>query len=294
MKEPVFTGTATAMVTPFSDGVIDFSALDRLLTLQLKAEIDALVITGTTGEASTLTEQEKASLWSHCVRFTNGGRPVIAGIGTNCTEQSLQLAKLAQDCGIDALLAVTPYYNKCTQEGLVAHYTAIADATELPLIVYNVPSRTGVNLLPETCQKLSKHPRINGIKEASGSLAQLIRTRALCGNQLHIWSGNDELLTAAICAGANGVISVASNIRPKAVRAMAQAALNSDCKTAATMQCRYQPLFDALFCEVNPIPVKAALYSMGLCSDEARAPLSKLSLSSKGALYSALRTCPEL
>lgn len=292
MKKPIFTGAATALVTPFADGRIDLAAYDRLLETQ--RDVQALVVTGTTGEASTLTDTEKVTLWKHTADRKPVGCKVIAGVGTNCTAASVRLAQAAQDCGVDALLAVTPYYNKCTQQGLIEHYRTIADATELPLLLYNVPSRTGVNLLPETCLALSAHPRINGVKEASGDLRQAAAIRERCGDALHVWSGNDDQTAAIIALGGKGVISVLSNVRPKAVAALTKAALSGDCDTAAALQARYLPLIDALFSEVNPIPVKAALHAMRLCGETLRLPLTPLSEEKRASLRAALLACPEL
>lgn len=277
MREPVFRGAATALVTPFCGGEIDFSALDRLLACQLDAHIPALVVTGTTGEASTLSTEEKEALWRHCVGFVGGQAVVIAGVGTNCTQTSAELADLARRCGVDALLAVTPYYNKCTQEGLIAHYTAIAEAGDLPLIAYNVPSRTGVDLRAETCLALSRHPNIVGVKEASGSMSRAAEILHLCGTDFSLWSGNDDVITATMALGGQGVISVLSNVCPKAVVQMTQSALDGDFQTSAALQLRYLPLIRALFSEVNPIPVKAALHECGICGDEVRLPLTRIS-----------------
>ena len=292
LKKPIFSGVATALVTPFSDGKLDLAAYDCLLETQ--HDVQALVVTGTTGESPTLTGAEKAALWRHTAQRKHGGCKVIAGVGTNCTADSVRQARIARDCGVDALLAVTPYYNKCTQAGLIEHYSAIADATELPLLLYNVPSRTGVNLLPETCKILSEHPSINGVKEAGGDLKQVAAIRELCGDALNIWSGNDDQTAAVMALGGRGVISVLSNVRPKAAAALTAAAQAGDDATAAALQARYLPLIAALFSEVNPIPVKAALQAMGLCSEELRLPLTPISAGNRAALHAALLACPEL
>lgn len=294
MKQPLFTGVATAVVTPFADHGLDFAAFDRMLDAQLAAKTDAVVVCGTTGEASTLTREEKIALWKHAVAYLNGRMKVIAGTGTNDTAASMQLSKIAAEQGVDGLLAVTPYYNKCSQEGLLRHYTEIADATSLPLITYNVPSRTGVNLLPETCAKLAEHPKIVGIKEASGSISQVAKIRMLCGSDFHIWSGNDDQVTAMMSLGACGVISVLSNIRPKAVKMLTEACLCGDYETASELQTRYLPLIDALFSDVNPIPVKAAMGVLGICKEELRLPLTPLSEEKRTKLHAALLTCPEV
>lgn len=293
MKDPVFTGAATAVVTPFRDGAIDFSALERILAQQLEADIQAIVVCGTTGEASTLTPEERTLLISRTVAFCGGRCKVIAGVGTNCTEQSVRYAKQAEKCGADALLAVTPYYNKCSQEGLAVHYFTIANATSLPLIVYNVPSRTGVNLSAETCARLSRHPRINGVKEASGNISQVAHIRALCADELNLWSGNDDQITATMALGGKGVISVLSNVRPHAAVRIAECCLNGDFTQAARLQCAYLPLIDALFSDVNPIAVKAALEELGLCSQELRLPLTPLCEEKRAALRTALLHCTD-
>ena len=289
MKAPIFRGVATALVTPFSDGDIDFPALDRLLALQIDAGIPALVITGTTGEASTLTKEEKAQLWMHCVDFADGSCKIIAGIGTNCTKASIELAQSAEVCGVDALLAVTPYYNRCTQRGLISHYTAIADSTSLPLITYNVPARTGIDMSVESCKLLSKHPRINGIKEAGGNLSKIAHILADSG--MYLWSGNDHQIVAAMSMGAIGVISVLSNLCPDAVRRITEECEQSNYAEASKLQLSYLPLIDQLFSEVNPIPIKAALSAKGLCKNELRMPLTPLSVSAQISLYEAMEQC---
>ena len=228
MNEPLFRGAATAVVTPFCENRIDMAAFDRILEMQLAAKIDAIVVCGTSGEASTLTVEEKTALWQHAANYLGGRAKLIAGIGTNDTRTSVALARLAKESGADGLLAVTPYYNKCSQEGLARHYEMIAEATDLPLITYNVPSRTGVDLKPETCARLMRNERINGIKEASGSITRMAKLRSLCGASFAVWSGNDDQIVAMMALGACGVISVLSNIRPRAVKAMTDACLCGD------------------------------------------------------------------
>lgn len=293
MKEAIFTGVATALVTPFRDGALDFSALEALLERQLEAGIPALVVCGTTGEAATLTREERLELFRFCSRVLGGRAKLIAGVGTNSTGQSVKNARDAAQCGADALLAVTPYYNKGTQAGLIAHYRALADATELPLIVYNVPSRTGVDLLPETCQKLAAHPCINGIKEASGRLSRIFDHYAFASRGWNVWTGNDDQLVPSIRLGSRGVISVLSNICPAAVQRAAQEALSGSYDTAAQLQHALEPLTQALFCEVNPIPVKYALSCMGLCRNELRLPLTPLSKEHEVLLCEAMSRCPD-
>lgn len=293
MKAPVFLGVATALVTPFYHQVVDYSAFDRLMDLQLEAQIPALVVCGTTGESSTLNTDEKINLFNHAVKYTAGRAKIIAGIGTNDTSKSIVLAKLAEQCGVDALLAVTPYYNKCTQDGLISHYSAISDATELPLIVYNVPSRTGLNLLPETWEKLSAIPKIEGLKEASGNISQIAKSISMSHNSAVIWSGNDDQIVPVMSLGGKGVISVLSNIRPHAVQKMVRLCLSGNYPEAAKIQLKYLPLIDALFSEVNPIPVKAALANMGICKEESRLPLTMMNKEKREKLFAELNDLPD-
>lgn len=294
MNEPLFRGAATAVVTPFYENQIDMAAFDRILEMQLAAKIDAIVVCGTSGEASTLTVEEKTALWQHAANYLGGRVKLIAGIGTNDTRTSVALARLAKESGADGLLAVTPYYNKCSQEGLARHYEMIAEATDLPLITYNVPSRTGVDLKPETCARLMRNDRINGVKEASGSITRMAKLRSLCGASFAVWSGNDDQIVAMMALGACGVISVLSNIRPRAVKAMTDACLCGDIQTASKLQIDYLPLIEALFSDVNPIPVKAAMAALGICREEVRLPLSPISEEARTRLHAALLTCPEL
>ncbi len=289
MKEPVFLGTATALVTPFDHEGIDFGSLDLMLRKQLDAKIPALVICGTTGEGSTLSKEEKAQLWMHCVHYADGACKIIAGIGTNNTQAAVDLAQTAERCGVDGLLAVTPYYNKCTQEGLIAHYLAIAKASTLPLITYNVPSRTGMAMSTESCRKLSTHPRVNGIKDAGGNISQTARLCALPNS--YLWSGNDDQIVPIMSLGGCGVISVLSNLCPEIVKAMTELCLSGQYKRAAELQLQYLPLIEALFYEVNPIPIKAALASQGLCRDILRLPLTPLSQEGRQKLFDAMERC---
>lgn len=294
VKKPVFLGAATAIVTPFCGGRLDLPTFEALLRQQLAAGIPALVVTGTTGEASTLTQEEKETLWRLAVEIAGGAAVIIAGVGTNNTAQSAALAKAAERCGVDALLAVTPYYNKATQEGLYRHYLAIADASALPLILYNVPSRTGVTLEPETCRRLAQHERIAGLKEAGGDLTKLARIRRLCGDELPIWCGNDDQIVPAMALAACGIISVLSNVRPQLVKRICDYALAGRFVEAAALQINALPLIDALFSEVNPIPVKAALAAEGLCRDELRLPLTPMSDEKRPPLQAALLAIPEI
>lgn len=286
MKNPVFRGTATALVTPFVHGKIDEYAYTHLLDRQRIAQIAAVVVCGTTGEASTLSRDERRALYG----LTAQKCKWIAGIGTNSTYVSTELAKEAADYGADALLAVTPYYNKCTQDGLIRHYTSIADSTKLPLILYNVPSRTGVNISPETCQILCTHENINGIKEASGSISAVAKIRALCGTDFNIWTGNDDQIVPTMSLGGKGVISVLSNLCPNKVNAISKACLKGEYELASRLQCKAYPLIEALFSEVNPIPVKAAMAEWKLCNNEIRLPLTAMTKDKKDRLMSIIST----
>ena len=270
MKTPVFTGTCTALITPFrTSGTIDYSAFARQIDRQIEAGIDALCVCGTTGESSALTVQEHIHLVDFCVSHVAGRCPVIAGSGSNDTAAALYLCQHAQESGADALLVVTPYYNKTTQTGLVKHYEYLADRVDLPIILYNVPSRTGLCFTAETYRILSQHPNINGIKEASGDFSLLADTLALCGDDLNIWSGNDDHTVPMMAMGAKGLISVVSNLIPGPMTEMTHANPNK----ARDLQIYYAPLIRALFSQVNPVPVKAAMKLAGLDSGTLRMPL---------------------
>ena len=273
MKEILFTGSGVAMVTPFAHGTVNFPALGRMIDRQIESGTDALIICGTTGEAATMTPKERLDTIAFCVDRTAGRIPVIAGTGANDTRIARENALAAEGLGVDGLLIVTPYYNKATQQGLLRHYKTIADAVSTPIILYNVPSRTGVNILPETCAELAQHPNMAGIKEASGNFSQIQKIRNLCPAGFAIWSGNDEE-TAAICMlGGSGVISVAANILPAEMHRLTRLCLTNDFAAAGRLQLKLKPLCDALFCEVNPIPVKTALNLIGLEAGELRLPL---------------------
>ncbi len=273
MKHPIFTGLGTAIITPFSRETVDYPALRRLLDFQLEGGADAIIVCGTTGEASTMSYHERMRVIETAVDHVAGRVPVIAGSGSNSTENAATLSRDAIRAGADGLLAVTPYYNKATQEGLLRHYRLLADSVERPLILYNVPSRTGVNILPETYAKLAEHPNIVGTKEANGDLAALQRTRNLCPEDFSVWSGNDGD-TVPVCAfGGAGVISVASNIIPREMGELVHLCLAGNFAAAGKLQLKLQPLFDVLFCEVNPIPVKTALNLMGMGAGDLRLPL---------------------
>lgn len=274
MKTPLFRGTCTALVTPFRDTGIDYEALDQLLDIQLEAGVEALVICGTTGEAATLEPEETLALIAHCVRYCGGKTKLIAGTGGNNTRKAAKTAKEAAALGVDGLLCVTPYYNKCTQAGLIAHYQEIAAATELPMILYNVPSRTHVDIAPETCAELAKLPTVNGIKEANPDVGRVLTIRELCGPDFPIYCGNDDRILPFMACGALGVVSVLSNLRPKAVKELTDACLRGEFARALSLQEAQQPLIEALFSQVNPIPIKAALQISGLDAGLCRLPLT--------------------
>ena len=277
-KKLPFTGLCTAMVTPFSpDGSsVDRDALVRMTERQIEGGADALLFLGTTGEAPTVNDEERADLLSLAVGTVGGAIPVIAGCGSNDTSRAVSHAKAAEAAGCDGLLAVTPYYNKGTSEGVVRHFEAIADAADLPLILYNVPGRTGSDLSVSLCRRLSEHPRIVGIKEASGDIRRCARLIADCGEAFAVWAGNDSEAAAVMALGGSGVFSVASNLFPEAVKEMCRRMETGDLSGAARIQLALLPLIDALFSEVNPVPVKTACAMLGLCSPALRLPLSAM------------------
>lgn len=289
MKTPLFTGSSVAIVTPMhADGSVHYAKLTELIELQIAAGIASITICGTTGESATLTDHERIAVISHCVRTVNGRIPVIAGTGSNQTAHTLRLSQEAKKAGADGLLLVTPYYNKCSATGLIRHYLSVADSVELPIIVYNVPSRTGVSMNAEIYRQLSRHPLINGVKEASGSTDLVLRTLDACGDELNIWSGNDGQIVPIMALGGKGVISVLANLCPEVTAELTAACLRGDYETAASMQKHYMALIDALFCEVNPIPVKTAMNLMGLGVGPLRMPLCQLDDGKKEQLMSAL------
>ncbi len=269
----IFKGAATALITPMNANGIDYDSLAKLLDWQLEQGINALVIAGTTGEGSTLTDPEHEKVIEFSVKRVAGRCPVVASTGSNDTAHAIYLTKFACDAGADGILAVTPYYNKATQNGLVKMYTAIADASTKPLILYNVPSRTGVNIEPETYAKLADHPMISGIKEANGNISKIVQTAQLVGDKLDIYSGNDDQIVPILSMGGKGVISVLSNPAPKKTVEICDRFFAGDVKGAAALQCEMLPLINALFSEVNPIPVKAAMAAMGFCENYLRLPL---------------------
>ena len=273
MRDTIFTGSGVAIVTPFLHGAVNYPALGRLIDRQLAGGTDAVIICGTTGEAATMTLKERMETIAYCVDRVSGRIPVIAGTGANDTRTARENSLAAERLGVDGLLVVTPYYNKATQQGLLRHYKTIADSVDTPVILYNVPARTGVNILPETYAELALHPNIAGVKEAGGSFSQIQRTRSLCPPDFAIWSGNDDE-TAAICMlGGVGVISVAANVLPAQMHELTALCLANNFAAAGKLQLKLKPICDALFCEVNPIPVKTALNLMGLEAGELRLPL---------------------
>ena len=277
MKRTLFTGAGVAIVTPFDDaGKINFNELGKIIDNQISEGTDAIIITGTTGESATLTDEEHKAAIKFAVEHVNKKIPVIAGTGSNDTDYAIQLSQYAEEVGADGLLLVTPYYNKCTQKGLIAHYTKIADAVNIPMIVYNVPSRTGVNIKPETYAELCKHKNIVAAKEANGDLSSIVRTRRLCGDDLAIYSGNDDQIIPILSVGGKGVISVLSNVAPKDTHLICQLYFEGKVEAAAKLQIDYSDLIDALFCEVNPIPVKVAMKILGWNVGNVRMPLSEI------------------
>ena len=286
---PIFMGAATALITPLTAAGVDYDRFGKLIDWQIAEGIDALVIAGTTGEGSTLTDEEHRAVLKYSVERVAGRVPVIAGTGSNETDYAISLTKYACDIGADAMLVVTPYYNKATQNGLVRMYTAIADASTKPLILYNVPSRTGVNIEPSTYAALADHPMIAAIKEANGNISKIVETAALVGDKLDIYSGNDDQVTPILALGGKGVISVLSNVMPKATSEMCHRWFRGDIEGSRKMQFDYLPLINALFSEVNPIPVKAAMAAMGWCENFLRLPLTEMEEAHAEKLYALMR-----
>lgn len=290
MKKTVFTGAATAIVTPMKkDGSVDYDAFGRLIDWQISEGIDAIVAAGTTGEGSTLSDEEHREVVKFTVDKVNKRVPVIAGTGSNDIAYAIDLTKYSCDVGADAMLVVTPYYNKATQNGLIKSFTAIADASTKPIILYNVPSRTGCNLLPETCAVLAEHENISAIKEASGNISQIAKTASLTQGKLDIYSGNDDQIVPVLSLGGKGVISVLSNILPKETSQMCHAYFRGETETSMKMQLEYLELIDALFCEVNPIPVKAATAKMGYGEDVLRLPLTSMEDAHREKLFALMK-----
>lgn len=287
-KSPIFRGAATALITPFRDGRIDFDAFGRLIEFQIGNGINALVVAGTTGEASTLTDEEHKQLLKFAVEKVAGRVPVIAGTGSNDTRHAAELSRFACDCGCDALLLVTPYYNRASDEGLIQSYRKIADSVYRPIILYNVPSRTGIKLTIPVYRALAEHPNIVAVKEASGDLGAVAQLAAACGDRLAIYSGNDDVTVPVMSLGGLGTISVLSNLMPKETAAMCHKYLAGDARGAAEEQLRLLSLIGTLFAEVNPIPVKCAAAMMGLCREEYRLPLCSPSCATKNRLAEAM------
>ena len=276
MKQPLFTGACTALVTPYANGKINYTMLEILLQRQMDAGIGTVVLCGTTGESPTLSKEEKLSIFRHAKQYCGCGCTIIAGTGSNSTKNAMELSREAEECGADGLLVVSPYYNKATPDGLYGHYRAIAAAVHIPVIIYNVPLRTGVDIPVGVYQRLAEIPNISGVKEASTDIMKTVRIRAQCPDDFSVWSGNDEMTIPIISLGGKGVISVTSNVIPEQIQAMTQKALWGDFSCAASMQKGLLPLMEAMFCEVNPIPVKAALRLLGYDCGNCRMPLTPL------------------
>lgn len=277
MKKTLFSGTCTALVTPFLDRNVNYPMMEMLIRRQKNAGVRAIVLSGTTGESPTLSDGEKLEMFRRAKECAGDDCMIIAGTGSNSTAHAVELSQAAQEVGADALLVVSPYYNKATPQGLIAHYLAIAHSVRIPIIVYNVPSRTGVDIPVSVYKTLSRIPNIAGVKEASTSITKILKIAAACGSDFSIWSGNDDMTVPILSLGGKGVISVVSNVAPEEVCAMTRAALDGDFDTAAALQCQLLPLTELLFCEVNPIPVKAALKRMGYDCGGCRLPLTGLS-----------------
>ncbi|MBP3414401.1 MAG: 4-hydroxy-tetrahydrodipicolinate synthase [Clostridia bacterium] len=289
MKKTIFKGIATALITPINESGVEYDKLARLIDWQIDEGIDALVICGTTGESSTLTDKEHREVIEFAVKQANGRVPIIAGTGSNETAYAIELTKHACEVGADAALVVTPYYNKATQNGLVKTFSTIADCSDLPIILYNVPSRTGVNIEPATYAKLADHENIVGIKEANGNISKIVETMALVGDKLDLYSGNDDQIVPIMSMGGVGCISVLSNILPRQTREICTKFFEGDIKESARLQCKYHDLISALFCEVNPIPVKAAMAAMGFCENYLRLPLTAMEDANYNRLINEMR-----
>ena len=288
MKTPLFTGVCTALVTPFLDGKINFPMLQILLRRQMEAGISSVVLAGTTGESATLSDAEKLALIRHAKEFVGDQMLIFAGTGSNDTKHAIELSIAAQDAGADGLLIVSPYYNKATPDGLVAHYSATSRAVEIPIIIYNVPSRTGVDMPVSVYQQLAQLPNVAGVKEASTDIGKILKIRGECPEDFYVWSGNDNLTVPILSLGGKGVISVISNLFPEQMNLLTYAALDGDFDTAAALQCRMLPWTDFLGCEVNPIPIKAAMATYGYDCGTGRLPLTPLSPTNQKLLSSLI------
>ena len=289
MKTQIFEGMATALITPLTENGIDYEAFGKLIDWQIEEGINALVICGTTGEASTLSDEEHRDTIRFAVERANRRVPIIAGTGSNNTEYAIDLTRFACEVGVDGVLVVTPYYNKATQNGLIKMFTSIADASTVPVILYDVPSRTGTAIEPKTVAVLAEHPNIVGLKAASGNISKIAETIHLCGDKITVYSGNDDQVIPIMALGGKGCISVLSNVLPKESVAMCQKFFQGDVKAAAKMQLDYLPLINALFSEVNPIPVKAAMAKMGFCEDYLRMPLTPMEDAHREVLFAEMR-----
>lgn len=273
MRKPLFTGVCTALVTPFLNDVVNYPMMEQLIQRQIDAGIEAVVVAGTTGESSTLRDSEKITLFNKCKDYASGQCQIIAGTGSNDTSHSIELSIAAEEAGADAVLVVSPYYNKATPDGIIMHYRAICHAVCVPVIIYNVPGRTGLDIPVSVYQQLAKIPNIAGVKEASTDITKIAKIRNACGTEFPVWSGNDDQIVPAISMGGQGVISVLSNIFPLETAVMCEAAFQGDYLTASKLQCQLFPLIQSLFCEVNPIPVKAAMKEIGFDCGKCRLPL---------------------
>lgn len=288
MKKTIFKGVATAIVTPLTENGVDYDAFGKLIDWQIDSGVNAIVVCGTTGECSTLTDEEHCAVIEYCVKRVNKRVPVIAGTGSNDTEYAIWLTKQAEKAGADAALLVTPYYNKTTQKGLIKMFEAIADATNLPLILYNVPSRTGINIEPDTYVALSKHPNIVAIKEANGNISKMVETVSKLNGALDIYSGNDDQIVPVLAIGGKGVISVLSNVAPKETADLCDMFFKGDISGSMALQSKYNELISLLFCETNPIPVKAAMAKLGWCEDYLRLPLVPMEDDHRKKLYAEM------
>ncbi len=285
----LFEGCGTALITPFKNGEVDYAALDHLVETQIDAGVDALIAAGTTGEPATMTWDEHLSVIRRVVDVAHGRVPVIAGTGSNCTREAVEAARMSKQFGADAQLVVTPYYNKTSQEGLIAHFHAVADAATLPVIVYNVPSRTGINMGAGALAEICKHPNIIGVKEASSDVGESLEKMRMVSGLADFYSGNDDIAVPMITCGYKGLISVVSNVMPEETTRMTHLALEGNNREAAALQLKLLPLINALFCETSPIPCKAAMAALGMCEDEVRLPLVPMQQKNRERLYRAMR-----
>jgi len=290
MKQVIFKGSACAIITPFEkSGRIDYKTLKKNIDFQISNSTDAIVVCGTTGESSVLSDREHRQMIKSVIKYVEGRVPVIAGVGSNCTQKVLRRSEAAEECGADGLLIVTPYYNKTSQEGLIEHYLCIARHVSTPIITYNVPTRTGVDIKPETYKELSKVSKIVATKEANGNLSALMKTMELCGDNLNIYCGNDDHSAAFVAMGAIGTISVLANLMPQQAHDIAVTGINGDIDLSAALQKKYLEMCNVLFCDVNPVPIKYAMSLVGLCRDVYRLPLVELNDKNKSKVISAMK-----